>query len=241
MYEDDKLCNTYGICLVSGKELMIYLICVGKSHIDCKLIKSLDIRLINKHNKGGSSSARMGRIADNVRIDAVKKISSMIVETYMHDNHTKCKIGKLIMAGPSIMKRDVIDTEIFQKYMNKILFKTINTNDFDSSSAQIIIESILPEMQADDIKIMDEEINNLVLYESENLAFGQFECIEILKENNISKLYVNDIDDDTKEYLLNYQKEKDIKIIFTESQILKLYAGWIGIKKYESCKNEIIE
>ncbi len=228
MFEEDENKNI-GICLVSGKELLVYLVKMN-NYIDIILLKKMDVHLINKHGRGGQSQMRYCRIADSNRSKYAEDIASTIVNSYLINNHTKCIINKLVIAGPSYMKNDVIDTDIFQKYMKSYLFKIVNTNDFDNTTAHILAESLIDEIKITDIKEIENEINNLVTYESDMLAFGKTECLEIIINNNISTIFINKtiIDDDINELI----KDKEY-VIITESSVLNLYGGCVGKKKYK--------
>lgn len=123
MFDDD---NVLGVCLISGKDLFIYRVTISGSHIDSTLVKKLDIMLVNKHNKGGQSSARFGRIADIIRNKYVTITAETIVPTFMYDNNTKCNVSKIILAGPGDMKREVANEQLFEQFLSKYLYKIIN-------------------------------------------------------------------------------------------------------------------
>lgn len=227
MFEEDESKNI-GICLISGKELLVYLIKMN-NYIDVKLIKKMEMHLIKKHGRGGQSQMRFCRIADSNRNSYAEEIASTIVNSYLINNHTKCIINKLVIAGPSYMKNDVADTDIFQKYMKPLLFKIINTNDFDNTTVHALIETLIDEIKVTDVHEIENEINNLVTYESDMMAFGKTECLEIIINNNVRKLFINKtlIDEEINELI----KDKEY-VTITESSILNLYGGCVGKKKF---------
>ena len=228
MFEDD---NKIGICLINGDILLCYIISISGSFIDTKLVKKFDVNLINKHNKGGQSSVRFGRIADGIRHKYVDLISENIISSYMYDNNTKCMISKLIIAGNGVMKNDVIKTDIFSQYMSKYLYKVINTNNFNENTAENIVTSLLDEINIQDNSQIENKINELIVMNPDILAFGKDECLKFIDENNFTELYVNKdiLSDDDKILLTN----KNVKLIITQSShFIKTYGNWILIKKY---------
>lgn len=233
MYEEEI---TYGLCLISGDVLEIYNVLMSGSSIDLKCIYKKDIRLMNKHNKGGQSSVRFGRLADQNRDDNANMIAELIVGSFMYDNHTKCKIKQLIIGGPSIMKYDVCNTSIFKQHLSKYLFKIINTNGILKTTANEVIRSVIDEIKLEDIKCIDEKISLLVSTNHEMLLFGQDECLTHVAINNIVTIYVNKyvLTDDIKSLVDLAKNDYGVEIIITESSVLKSFGDWIGIKKYMS-------
>jgi len=231
MYDEESL---YGLCLVSGDTLEIYNVSIVGSLIDLKCIYKKDIRLMNKHNKGGQSSVRFGRLADQNRDDNANIISELIVNSYMYDNHTKCKIKQLIVGGPAVMKYDVCNTPLFKQFLSKYLFKIVNTNGISKTTANEVMESIIDEIRFLDVKQINDKLTTLVSTSHDMLLFGEDECLSNIATNNIVTIYVNKsvIDESTKDLLLNTKKESEINVVITESDVLKTFGDWVGIKKY---------
>ncbi len=230
MFEDGQ---KIGVCLISGKELLIYVLTLSGSHVDYNLIKRVDIVLANKHNKGGQSSNRFGRIVQIVRNNYVDIAVQNIIETYMYDNNTKCSITKLVLAGPGVMKNDVANTDEFKQYMSKYLHKIIPTNNFNDGTIYELSSDIISEIKQNDVKSIDSEINNLIQIDYDTLAFGQTECMELIDTKNIKKLFVNktELTSELKDTLF-VEMVGSFEMIITESTTLKTYGNWIGIKKY---------
>ena len=237
MYEDDE---TYGVCLISGEDIMIYTVNVFNDNFDIKLIDDNTIELQTRTRRGGSSSGRYGRINDKAKHFNKISFSEMIVDAYMTDNHTKCKVKIIILAGPTDMKKDVSETPLFQQHLKKYLFKFVNTNGIHQTTAEIVMSNILNEIKYADVKEVDSELNKLIQYKYDMLTIGENESKEFISNNNIVKLFVcksqiqNKIQKDYIEEL-----KTTISVIFTESSTLKTYGGWIGIKKYNQTSNVI--
>jgi peptide subunit release factor 1 (eRF1) len=239
MYDDGI---QYGVCLISGDELNIYILNVNpnsqdylddKMDCDIKLLKSTSVNRPNSHNKGGQSAPRFGRINKSIIKKCADEFASDIVSTYMYDNHTKCLITKLIVAGNGEMKNDVCQTPIFRQHMDKYLFRIITINDMESVSIKNILLSLLNDIDKNDISKIDKDIDNLMQTNIDYLVFSENECLPLLECNKLKKLYVNiDMvnDDDVKDKLNIYSKKNNI--IFAKSDKLRMYGGWIGIRLY---------
>lgn len=229
MYDDE---NLIGVCLMSGEELRVYTVSITGSHIEQKLLKHLDIKLPNKQKKGGQSAVRFARNADIARQQYVIKYAECIVNTYMTDNNTKCNVTKIIVAGFGFMPDDVIETQLFQQYLKKYLFKKMTISQFDNLTATKIVKECQVDMSDFLAKQVNSEIQMLInRSDTDLLAFGKFACIECIENSNISKLYVNvnQIDQNVRDIFVKFP---NIKIIETTSSELELYGGWLCVKKY---------
>mgnify|MGYP000087127143 CR=1 FL=1 len=228
MYEDE---NKIGICLISGKELLLYIITQSGTHVDYKLVKKIDITLPNKHSRGGSSSNRFARIVKTVRSNYVTIIVENIIKCYMTNNNTQCCVSKLVLAGPADMKNEVANSQEFIQYFSKYLHKIISTNNFDDNTIHEIVHDIIPEIEQNNIKIIENEINELIQTNCDNLVFGKTECLDTISQSNIKKIYID------KELINNTEKEileqhNFFEIICISSELIKLYGGWLGVKQY---------
>lgn len=65
MFDENN--TSVGIVLVNGNECIITKVNQNNSYMDVRIINKVNINLVNKHNKGGQSSVRFGRIVDNIR------------------------------------------------------------------------------------------------------------------------------------------------------------------------------
>lgn len=234
MYDGEE---NYGICLISGEELKIYIASVSGQRIDIKIIDKETIELETRTRRGGSSSGRYGRINDKAKNFNKTSFVEMIVDAYMIDNHTKCKIKKLILAGPTDMKKEISETPLFQQHLFKYLFKFVNTNGIHETTAHDVMNQIISDIKYADVKTVDDEIEKLIQTDYDMLTIGRIECEEYIKSTNIKKLYICKsllLGDQETLKMLDLLKEeiKGIIIIFSESTTLKTYGGWVGVKKY---------
>ena len=235
MYENEE---KIGVCLMSGKELMIYVVTLSGKHIDYKLVKKLDIHLANKHNKGGSSSGRFGRIIQKVRENYVGVIVECILELFVEEDGVNCSVKHIIVGGPSQMKNDVVDVPEFKQYIGKYLFKTVTTNSITDRTIYDIIDGVIDEIRVVDVKEVEDEINQLMTLNFDMIAFGNQELVELLDTKNITKLFINKsalnnpIFNEIKTAIETKINKDVTEIIITESDILKTYGGFVAVKKY---------
>lgn len=247
MYEDE---SKISICLISGKELQIYIVTISQDHkFDYKLVLKYDFMLPNKHNKGGQSSVRFERIVEGVRGKYADIISDKIVDTLMINNKTNCSVSKIILAGPSVMKNDVSECASFRQHLKKYLFKIITTNNFSDdaiNNIDSIMTDIFREIQSEDVNKINVDIQDYLENKYDNMSFGKDECIKAIKEENITKLFVYKpiVDYNLGEQLNKIKNTLNINVIISDSELIRTYGEWIAIKKYqtvEDFENDLIE
>ena len=232
MFDDD---DNYGLCLISGEDLFIYLATIRGDQVSLKVLDKEKIELQTRTRRGGSSSARYGRVNDKAKNYNKTEFTEMIVESYMMENHTKCKIKKLILAGPTDMKKEISETPLFQQHLQKYLFKIVNTNGIHQTTGYEVMNNVLDEIKYADVRQVDKELEHLIQYNYDTLLIGKNECNEYVQNNNITKLFVvRSLVKGNKDLVDEIDRLKmTIPVILTESEVLKTYGGWIGIKKYQ--------
>jgi peptide chain release factor subunit 1 len=220
MFEENTI--TVGIVLVSGNECIISKVNENNSYMDVQIINKVNIHLVNKHNKGGQSSVRFGRIADNIRSKYVNIVSSKIVESYMIDNNTKSLVDKIIIAGPGEFKNDIISTAIFKQYFNNSLFDVITCEDINESNIKTIYNMKKDEIIGMSDKDIENKLSQLIETEYDILVFGKDECMNTINMNMLDTLYTNE----------NYKNSNINTIIKSNANIIQIYGGWVGIKRF---------
>jgi peptide subunit release factor 1 (eRF1) len=255
MFEENTI--TVGIVLVSGNECIISKVNENNSYMDVQIINKVNIHLVNKHNKGGQSSVRFGRIADNIRSKYVRRhskkvfecsrtrrepvhsktvlpflngdahkyvniVSFKIVESYMIDNNTKSLVDKIIIAGPGEFKNDIISTAIFKQYFNNSLFDVITCEDINESNIKTIYNMKKDEIIGMSDKDIENKLSQLIETEYDILVFGKDECMNTINMNMLDTLYTNE----------NYKNSNINTIIKSNANIIQIYGGWVGIKRF---------
>ena len=227
MYDIDTL--KLGIILTSGKEYRMYLSEItndGKC-LSTKLLSSDTERLLKNHKKGGQSAQRFCRIRQNNYNRYVNDVCDEVVSTYMKDNHTICIIDKLIVAGPTNIKNDIIGDEIVQKYFNKKIALVMSTDVINDRTVYNILETVnLKPILIDD---RTNDIIDLIAFKYDLLIFGD----EIFSKDNsteIRRIYIHS------DFIIELKSKidelsiinKGIEIIKTTSEELRKYGGIIA-------------
>lgn len=220
MFDENNI--SVGIILVNGTECIIAKVNQNNSYMDVRIINKVNINLVNKHNKGGQSSVRFGRIADNIRNKYVNIVSNKIVESYMINNNTKCIVDKIIIAGSGEFKNDIIATSIFKQYFSDILFDVLTCEDITEGNIINIYTMKKDEIFGVNNKEIDIKLTELIETNYDMLVFGKIECMEMININMLDTLYTMD---DYKNNIIN-------KIIKCDTNLIQIYGGWIGIRRY---------
>lgn len=222
--------------MISGKEYRCYTVSVYRSHREFKLIKYDTEQLQNKQKKGGQSAPRFSRIREEKYNWYISKISNIIMEIFMTDNHTKCTIEGLILAGPCSEKNDVFKNNLIQQYFaNKIICVTETAEISDETIYDVYNKcstNIASDVSKYENKICN-DIDELISVASDLLLFGD-EVIKGIDEYKIKQvIYSSNLKDewklkiqDTKKY--NY----DLIEIKNLNNIQKLPCELIGITYY---------
>jgi len=223
MYDTDTF--KLGICLTSGKEYRFYLLELlntGKIASN-KLLVSDTERLQKKHKKGGQSAQRFCRIRQNIYNKYVSDLSDEIVSTYMKDNHTNCLIDKLIIAGPSNLKHEIVSDELIQKYFSDKIAMILTCDAINDRTIYTLLEKIDIATVMFSNKSVD--IAELVERKHELLIFGD---AIFLPENltEIRNIYIHP----DRLYDLTPEISEMCNIIKTKSEELRKYGGIIAEK-----------
>lgn len=224
----------YGVILISGKEYAIYQVNQTGTHFEYRLLLNKNIHQPNKHNKGGQSSVRFERIRRNVHGHFVDQIADDAIKVLMTNNNTECVISKLIIGGSAEMKTEVKQSELFKQHLSKYMINTVNTTDVSEKSAEYAISMSIDESELNDKKKVDAEIDTLMFSSGDLLAYGESECLSMLTENLLQKLYVeiSVVTDEIKDYLITFRLTNKTNILFVKSDKLKLFNGFLGIRHF---------
>jgi peptide subunit release factor 1 (eRF1) len=223
----------YGVALISGKEYRYYLISFHEGgYHDIKLLEYDTIALQNSFKKGGQSQQRYMRIKEAKDLLYVRTMTELLVKTYTINN-TKYLIDKLIIAGPSTMKNDVVEQDLFQQYFKKITAKIISSSEITDETIHEVMKTcsdvFISQNNKQSTKIM-EQIEDLVIHASDSLIFGYLEAIVNLENSNIKTLLVsNKLDANKKKNIVNMINTK-CQFLEVDSDIIKKYGDIVGIK-----------
>jgi peptide subunit release factor 1 (eRF1) len=209
---------SYLYALISGEEYRFY--SIDLSNID----KNIDMNMkifynksynLKKHKKGGQSSVRFGRIADEVRDNYIKEIYENY-NKFLNSMENRNNIGKIIIAGPSELKID------FSKRISRD-YKIYNTSELNDQSIYNVIELSKNDFNIDiNIKnnnLLDEIKKNM---NNNTILYGINEIIKIIEneqESFIKKIIVSN-DEFDNIILSNLKTKLEDKFIIVNNNLL---------------------
>lgn len=233
MYDNE---TKYGIVLISGKEFRCYSVNLSGSrgsHIEFKKLVKVTEELQKKQGRGGSSAARIDRIRQSKQDHYVSRMATLILESYTCNNHCKYTIEGLIVAGPSTIKREVIEDKIMTQYFSNKILKVLDIQEIDDSSVQKVYEKcselFVTKENKRSLKMLS-DIKELMIKNSDLLAFGQDEILEGLENHTLkSILFVSNLDKDIRTKL---DKLNTYGCEFVEIDLcyMKSMGNFVGIK-----------
>jgi len=219
--------ETHAIVLISGKRTEYY----EYSKNETKFLSAIDATLPNQHKTGGSSASRFGRIRDDKINLYAKKIIESMIRLYIKNNIFQCK--GLIIAGPSSMKKIVMDLDLFDQHFARHLLKNLTTTEIVSDSIRQVILMAADVLTTDAtekniINDFEEKIKNTSTIDL--IIFGTSNVISELLTSNLKEIYVAD-DYDDKETVLTSNTKTIIHLIKSKEFTSK-YGELVGIKYY---------
>jgi len=185
LYED---CDNYAIVLISGKRVEYYLHSANQT----RLLKSLDENLPNQHKTGGQSAQRFERIRDEKIGWYTKKITEIMVQYYVKEG--KFLYKGLIIAGPAEMKDWVKEEELFTRFFDKHLLKTLKISEINSQSIYQVINSaadILTSQKSEKelVSLFEEMLSDPKMIDL--FVFGVQEVERAFNEGELKEIYVS--------------------------------------------------
>lgn len=226
--------TSYGICLVSGKLALFYIIDICGQYKEFNLIFRYDISLQRKQKKGGSSSMRFCRTREEKYNWYIDILCDEIVKKFMQDNNTKYLINGLLIGGPSRVKYDVTTNELFKKYFQSKLIGVVNTEELNETTISSIYSANIELFVTDEKRcgiIVFNEIDNLIKINCDRLVFGK-DVLKALHKCMLEKLIINDSLDQDHIDKIKYMVKYNCEIIIAPSELMCNYGNTIGIKFY---------
>ena len=220
MYDNNVI--KVGICLASGKEYRIYILETNGKYNNIKLIYSDTEQLLKHHKKGGQSAQRFGRIRSSNYDRFVKEICEEVVKCYMSNNNTEYLIDKLIIGGPSELKKEIKDNELVQQYFGKIILKIISTDSINDLTINEVIDNSISEILNinHSLSIMDSLNKNPDFY-----VFGLENVLEKYLSGSLKCLMITD---DLYDKLKHNFNNKKTTIIKCNNSEINTFGGIVG-------------
>jgi len=231
----------YGGILISGREAHFYLI----NDQEIKVLESTSMHVDKQQKKGGQSAPRIGRLRDDKKHRNCKYIAERLMHHYYDAPNNKLKVIGLILGGPGETKRQVISTDIFQKYLLKEMIYLDETSEFENQKgnlSKLVInelyqkakDSLIKHSLTEDLEIL-QEILDMIDMETDLLTFGEKEVVGGLEKCLLKKvIYESKLTKELEEKLIELSKISGAELIKLKTiegdRRLEGYGGMIGVK-----------
>lgn len=224
--------DTYGVVLLSGKNVRYYIVETNKGFHNIKLLHDFDESLQKKQKKGGQSAPRFERIRQEKYGLYKTKIAESLVKTYLYDNHTKCLATKFIFAGPCNLKKEIFENETISKYFLDKTIKIIDTAELTDSTIHNIYEDHINGSTEDSKEINREikEFKELIELADDRLVFSIDSIIDEMKICALGKIIMSKKLDKTNQNHIKELNTYGCTIIMTDDNVIDQYGGSVGIK-----------
>lgn len=146
--------DRYGVVLVSGNGGELWEV----TAVETKLVRRIHVQVGKKHKKGGQSSARFGRLADEQRSRVVDRVVDDVKNQWWDGAKNKLRVEGLIVAGPGDVKLQAMATDEWKKWLRTSVLDVVNTNavSIDEVMAKIHLESYRAKVELSWVKEFEE-------------------------------------------------------------------------------------
>lgn len=227
--------DDYGVVLIEARYMSLYLV----NQVEIRNLVNHNLNLRNKHHKGGSSSARFGRLHDNRRHRNLNtNLATILDHYYDFDNHQP-KIKGLIIAGSSETKDQLIKLQDFQKYLKSHLIDCFKLNIPGKSFSTQIAQQVFVDSQdkinqkslRDDQKTLEPFLNKINHHDQiDYIVIGLKETMENLEEYLLSQVVITKSHPQIK-LITQLCRESGCQLkLINHTNLIKEYGNVMGIK-----------
>jgi peptide subunit release factor 1 (eRF1) len=224
----------YGVVLISGNGFRCYSVELTGTYKNFKLLDSMEVKLQNRHKTGGSSFKRFERIREEKQSLYVDLAAESAVKSFMKNNNTICAVAGLIIGGPGEIKKELLDTSLFNQYFSDKIVQTINTTEIVDGTIYEVYNKYSEHLISDETKkaiVAIKEVDDLMTTDPDKLNFGD-EVLQALKDCMLSKLLVSDKLNEIELLNIKQLNTYDCELIPVEDYKLRQYGKYVGIKFY---------
>lgn len=221
LYTVPELC---GIIWINGQDTSIFTL----DMTSCSAVKKVDniSTRLKKHNKGGSSSARFGRLHKEAIVHYLKKVVEESIEAFS-------EIKYLVVVGIGERKDELVS--YFPNSMKEKLLGVIVSETLDKSISRIEELYMLKKRSEEEVYLsyflheMDKDTGKAV--------YGPDIVLNSLKDGLLSKLYINveDLQDLEEKNIEKYKSlchETGCELFFLKHVSFNKYGAIFGILWY---------
>ncbi len=195
--------NLYGYLIIGGDGYLIASISGNKKEI----LQTSYVDLPKKHNKGGQSSVRFARIAEEKRDNYIRKVAEDFNRIFLQKKY----VG-IIIAGSGNFKQRFVDCDLIDYRLTNKIVKVIDVAySFNNGLEQAITESssILSSLklvnESSELQLFFNEINK----GNEKVVYGKDLTINYLKSNLLEKIII----DENIDFKVYKDKSDDISLV----------------------------
>lgn len=181
--------NLYGFLIINGDGYLMASVSGNKKEI----LFTSSVDLPKKHNKGGQSSVRFARIAEEKRANYIKKVSEDFNRIFLQKN---C-VGIIVAGNGNFKHKFITEGSVDYRLTNKII-KVIDvaygySNGLDQAIAEAsgVLSHLKLVKESDELALFFNEINK----NNNKIIYGREQVFNYLKDNLLEKIIINqDID-----------------------------------------------
>jgi len=217
--------ETYGFIIMDGNGCMFATLCGNNKTV----LQEFAVTLPNKHNKGGQSAVRFGRLRMEKRNFYLKKCSELCTIHFIDAKTNLPNISGVILAGHADFKSElvsVIDERLKNRVKGILDIAYGSQNGFNQAIE--LSKDILKNVEFVKEKELLHNFFSLISMNTQRYVYGTKDTINALESGTIETLIVY-------EDLNIYRSEKDGIITYSETGTI-LLTEWLyeNYKKYGS-------
>eukprot|EP01122_Echinamoeba_exundans_P011486 TRINITY_DN4578_c0_g1_i1.p1 TRINITY_DN4578_c0_g1~~TRINITY_DN4578_c0_g1_i1.p1 ORF type:complete len:370 (-),score=113.43 TRINITY_DN4578_c0_g1_i1:326-1435(-) len=178
----------YGFCIVDGSGADFYVVSGNRREL---LFTLADPNLPKKHNKGGQSAPRFGRIHDEKRDQYLKKVSEKINATFIDPETHKVIVEALIFAGCGDVKTQLAKCqELDQRVASRVVRCVDIQYDGDAGLSEALERSsdLLSDLEYNAERKVISEFFRVVSNDSGTACFGPQDVFYALEAGAVDTL-----------------------------------------------------
>lgn len=222
MYKEDRI---FGIILANGSGYVMSLVKKAGNHVEFKILSKSSVTLQKRQKKGGSSSARIGRLRDEKETSYIRSLVERMREVYEDGG----LIEGLILGGNAEIKKKIRKENIYQQWFEKLTLKMVTVENVNESSILEIYENNI-DIFSENQEIIG-RIKNMIDRADDKLAIGLDEVTENLKDGMLeSAILYKEVPENIINGIKDLAKNVGCEVIEIDVSVMNIDV--MGIKWY---------
>lgn len=219
LLNEDK---TYGYIIIDGDGCLFGTI----TGLERRVLLESTVDLPKKHNKGGQSAVRFGRLRDEKRHNYIRKCSETANQLFINLQTNKPTVSGLILAGLAEFKYNLVKEEIIDKRLRDIILGFYDISYGSVNGFNQAIEASLPSIQNAKLtaekKILGAFFLSVEL--GKNVAYGEKDVMNAFELGAIETLIMFEEysakkgDDSLLEWMIDHHVERGCRLVLVSDQ-----------------------